>query len=282
MEQQWTGKLLRDNAKLSVKRHYWMALLVCLVGSCLGSTANGGSIDKIGSVFSTLTSYISEWITGGSGIGTFDSDTIDSMLDVGFIILIVAIFIAMVGLLYYFLFSNLLIVGRAKYFLNARQQCEAFGDIFFPFQKVAYANIAKTMFLQQFLIWLWSLLFVIPGFIKSIEYCLVPYILAENPNISSKRALEISKKAMQGERMNVFRLWLSFFWIVLLLSCCCCGNFAAVLIHPWREATMAELWSVIRVKILNYGIASEMEIGSGIGIIPPTDSPTYQNPYDGI
>ena len=37
------------------------------------------------------------------------------------------------------------------------------------------------MFLKGLFQGLWSLLFVIPGIIKSYEYRMIPYILSENP-----------------------------------------------------------------------------------------------------
>ncbi|KAB1440977.1 DUF975 family protein [Candidatus Galacturonibacter soehngenii] len=39
---------------------------------------------------------------------------------------------------------------------------------------------------------------------------MVPYILAENPGIDSKRAFELSKEMMMGEKWNYFVLGLSF------------------------------------------------------------------------
>ena len=45
---------------------------------------------------------------------------------------------------------------------------------------------------------------------ESYEYKMIPYILAENPRISRKRAFEISKNMMDGEKWNAFVLDLSF------------------------------------------------------------------------
>ena len=44
-----------------------------------------------------------------------------------------------------------------------------------------YGNVTKTMFLKQLYTFFWSLLFVFPGIIKSYEYRMIPYLLAENP-----------------------------------------------------------------------------------------------------
>ena len=72
------------------------------------------------------------------------------------------------------------------------------------------------MFLKGLFQGLWSLLFVIPGIIKSYEYRMIPYILSENPNISRKRAFEISKQMMKGNKWDTFVLDLSFIgWQIL-------------------------------------------------------------------
>ena len=49
---------------------------------------------------------------------------------------------------------------------------------------------------------------------------MVPYILAENPGIETKRALELSKKMTDGEKFNIFLLQLSFIgWSILGALC---------------------------------------------------------------
>ena len=51
--------------------------------------------------------------------------------------------------------------------------------------KYNYLNVVKTMFFMNLWILLWTLLFIVPGIIKSYSYRLVPYILAENPDIDT-------------------------------------------------------------------------------------------------
>ena len=93
-------------------------------------------------------------------------------------------------------------------------------------------------------VFLWSLLFIIPGIIKSYEYCMIPYILAENPEIEMDRAFEISRKMTKGEKWKIFVLGLSFIgWYLLGLLCCCVGT---IFVDPYSEATYAELYQVMR------------------------------------
>ena len=90
------------------------------------------------------------------------------------------------------------------------------GDIFFLFDKGKFIKPAITMFLVDFFIVLWTFLLVILGIIKSYEYKMVQYILSENPDIDRKRAFELSKHMMNGQKWSAFVLELSFIgWNIL-------------------------------------------------------------------
>ena len=68
----------------------------------------------------------------------------------------------------------------------------------------------KVYFLMGLFTMLWSLLFYIPGLVKSYSYAMAPYILAENPDIGAREAINRSKKMMDGHKMDLFVLHLSF------------------------------------------------------------------------
>lgn len=83
---------------------------------------------------------------------------------------------------------------------------------------------------------LWSLLFIIPGIIKSFSYSMAFYILAENPDMSPMEALNESKRMMDGHKWEYFVLSLSFIlWI--LLSYVTCG-IALIYVIPYMETTI--------------------------------------------
>ncbi|MBQ3561258.1 MAG: DUF975 family protein, partial [Oscillospiraceae bacterium] len=102
-------------------------------------------------------------------------------------------------------------VGMNRFFMENRLSGSKIDRLFYVFKSGNYLNVVKTMFLLNLKVLLWSLLLLIPGIIKSYEYYMVPYILAENPGISSKRAFEISKEMTNGEIFDIFWLGLSFF-----------------------------------------------------------------------
>ena len=72
------------------------------------------------------------------------------------------------------------------------------------------------MFLMNFFISLWSLLLIIPGFIKFYAYALTPYILIDNPELSANQAINLSQKMMKGHKFDLFFLHFSFIgWFFL-------------------------------------------------------------------
>jgi uncharacterized membrane protein len=70
--------------------------------------------------------------------------------------------------------------------------------------------------LQGFFTSLWSLLFIVPGIIKALSYSMASYILAENPQLTAREAMNESKRITKGHIGELFVLSLSFFgWYML-------------------------------------------------------------------
>lgn len=70
--------------------------------------------------------------------------------------------------------------------------------------------------LMYIFIFLWSLLLVIPGLIKSFSYAMTPYILVDYPELSANQAINLSRKMMKGHKFDYFWLCLSFLgWILV-------------------------------------------------------------------
>jgi uncharacterized membrane protein len=73
----------------------------------------------------------------------------------------------------------------------------------YGFHNGYYFNIVKTMLWKSALNFLWFLLLIIPGIVKSYAYRMVPYILSDNPNIEYSRAIELSVKMTDDEKLNM-------------------------------------------------------------------------------
>ena len=70
--------------------------------------------------------------------------------------------------------------------------------------------------LMAIFIFLWSLLFIIPGIIKIFSYAMTPYILEEHPELSANDAIDHSRAMMKGHKFDLFWLYLSFIgWYIL-------------------------------------------------------------------
>ena len=104
------------------------------------------------------------------------------------------------------------------------------------------------MFLRDLFIGLWSLLFIIPGIIKSYEYRMVAYILADQPELTRKEAFELSRKMMNGNKWNAFVLDLSFIgWG--FLAAITFGILGVFYVNPYIQHTDAALY--LKLKEVN-------------------------------
>ena len=89
-------------------------------------------------------------------------------------------------------------------------------------------------------IWLWSLLFLIPGIVKAISYSMMFYVIAENPEIGVKKAMNISKIITAGHKSELFCLSMSFFgWFLLCIATCGIGF---IWLCPYFSTTMANAY----------------------------------------
>ena len=104
------------------------------------------------------------------------------------------------------------------------------------------------MFFKDLFTALWSLLLIIPGIIKGYEYCMIPYLLAEDPSISKDDAFAATKQMMDGDKWNTFVLDLSFIgWAFLGVLTCCILNIFYV--APYQNLTNAQLFYALKNKI---------------------------------
>ena len=112
---------------------------------------------------------------------------------------------------------------------------ENFLDGFRDFARSFVASIINGV-----LIALWSLLLVVPGIIKSLEYSMTYYIMLDDPKISANDARKKSMEMMQGHRWELFCLLFSFVgW--LLLSILTLG-ILLLWVQPYMEVAVAEFY----------------------------------------
>lgn len=87
-------------------------------------------------------------------------------------------------------------------------------NLFYGFK--VYAKTLVLYLIEMIYVFLWSLLFVIPGIIKAISYSMAFYIAIDNPNMSAQECLSRSQEMMNGHKWEYFCLMLSYIgWIIL-------------------------------------------------------------------
>lgn len=82
--------------------------------------------------------------------------------------------------------------------------------------KVKYSRALPVMGLTFVYIFLWTLLLIIPGIIKSYSYALTVYISEDNPELTPEECINKSMEMMNGNKWKLFLLDLSFIgWLFL-------------------------------------------------------------------
>ena len=87
----------------------------------------------------------------------------------------------------------------------------------------------------DFFIFLWSVLLIVPGIIKAYSYSMAPYVLADNPYMSVREALKVSKEITKGHKSELFFLQLSTlsrFFAALVISIVCTAAVGVLWLLP--------------------------------------------------
>ncbi len=255
----WNRPELKQNARNAMNNFYWKAVIASLIVAILG----GG--------------FDSDWIVDSSININLNTDTFNSSINIlgweqvmgwsalmSLISVLMAI-IVILSLLYLIFIASPLDIGHKRFYLESRFYPTEIGRIFSGFTGGSYGNVVKTMFTYNMYIFLYSLLLIIPGIIKSLEYSMVPYILAENPNIETYRALELSKQMTEGRKWQIFLFGLSFLGWRILAGLVIIGNIA---LEPYIQCSHAELYLWLRYDALQYGYSDSREL-PGLFMDPP-------------
>lgn len=128
--------------------------------------------------------------------------------------------IIIIGNIVLFIFSTLFIkvieISKNRYFLEQRRYRNTKLDkLLFPYKIKKTLHLSYILFIKYIYKLLWSLT-IVGIFIKHYEYSMIPYLLAENPNITKKEAFKLSKELTNGEKLKLFKLDLSLIgWAIL-------------------------------------------------------------------
>jgi uncharacterized membrane protein len=244
----WSRESLKNRAKAVLKVSYWNAFFVSIVLAVIGGSDNN--------------SFNFNWNSGNhnssNGFSFFSTTITDIFPFLLLITLVTVIIIFLFAFAFRIFLGYPLEVGGKRYFVQSAQNNINMNYLGYGFGNGYYFNIVKTMLWKSVLTFLWFLLLIIPGIIKSYAYRMVPYILSDNPNIEYNRALELSVKMTDGEKMNMWVLDLSFIgWYLLGTLLLFVG---VLFVFPYENATKAELYLVLRKHALDEGICSYEEL----------------------
>ena len=237
------AKDFRKIARDSLRGRWGMAVGAGFVASLLGaSTAitTGGSLN-----FSSTNSDVS---TADYEAAQAQAQKImDFLTSDQFIQNMLPWLLGMGAVMLIWLLVNLIVggavtLGYAQFNLNLVDDRDPhFSDIFSHIHRLWEGFCMQ--FFQGMMVFLWSLLFVIPGIIASYRYSMTPYILAENTELSVMEAITESKKMMKGNKFRLFCLELSFIgWDILATLTLGIGD---LWVHPYREAARAAFYREI-------------------------------------
>lgn len=156
----------------------------------------------------------------------------------------VSIIALLISLTFFIFIQNVLVVGKDRYFLEYRRYNVKMDRLLFPYQVKRWGYIANIMFTKSLYQLLWFLT-VIGGFIKIYEYKMIPYVLAENPNIKKKEAFRLSKELTDGYKFELFKLDLSLIgWYILQILTL--GFSSLFYFNAYKETIYAETYMNLR------------------------------------
>lgn len=248
-------KELKKNGKENLKKHYLIFLLLCLIAAFIGSEfvnslsiteikiavdntqvlpnsfkrTVAGTVQKVENISSKVKNqkkfFASSRGVFASVINAADSGSlyltlvygIRSIAGTSSCVIVISIILSF---LLYFLFWVLVVntyrVILRRMFLEGRiYEKISLKNCLFLLRIQKWHKASLTMLKTSIYEILWTFT-IVGGVIKRYSYFLVPYIVAENPNIKSKDAINLSRTMMNGHKFECFILELSFIgWRIL-------------------------------------------------------------------
>ena len=304
-------KEMKKNARLSVRKHYWIMMAVCLIAILLG-TEFSGSLDfmrfpstgrlqqienqeetiassEFGMKESSVWNVVEEVLEGNLQQGQEDADTlrkntvasskekgnvilgrsngvlaeivngvtsgiffvevVNGFYRVGLskdaVFLIVLCLVLLVGIGFWFFIKNLYKAIARRIFLECRTYEKVpIQRLLFFMRAKKWVNACVNMFMEFFFLCLWSLT-IVGGPIKFYSYYLVPYIVAENPEICWRDSIALSRRMMNGHKWECFTARMSFLpWDLLGMATMGASNLFYG--NSYRTAFFAEYYAQLR------------------------------------
>lgn len=240
---------IKANARLFYKNNMGNSILSVLIvlGVGFGVGMALSMVTAVPTIFTGVMGAASELSTG----------TEKTAISAGYVIGMVFVYIiemaAAIGL-------YPLTLGLFGWYRKSIFQKTSLGEMFAPYKKEHILSNIGTMLLTQIFTFLWTLLFIVPGIIKSYSYSQVSFIKTENPNIPARRAIELSEIMMNGHKGDLFYLHLSFIgWGILSVFT---GHILGIVyVFPYLYSALSFAYLEVKADAIAKGLidASEFE-----------------------
>ena len=295
----WKRKDVKKRGRGALKGNYWKSIIVALIvataigGMSSASAGVGSAAGAAGTSAGTLagTSAEQQSIFGGAVQGELadaqslitpapmDKKAFTEFINnkfglnlndrqLGFYIAGIASIVgvlAIIGILLSIFLYMPMEVGCRRFFIKNLNEKAQLKEVAFGYDN-NYKNVVKTLFLRSLIVFLLSLLLVIPGIIMSYAYRMVPYILAENPDMKTRHIFKHSRELMKGNKWKAFVLDLSFIgWV--LLSVLTMGLLYIFYVGPFYHSTCAALYETLEYK----KNMTEEVVASDVAVEPVAD-----------
>lgn len=118
-----------------------------------------------------------------------------------------------------------------------------------------FGRVWGTLILVAIYTILWTCLLIIPGIVKSYSYALTPFILKDEPELKYNAAIEKSMRMMDGYKMKLFLLDLSFIgWMILSVLTLGIG---LLFLRPYMNTARAAFYEDLKAELSDRYVSEE-------------------------
>lgn len=147
--------------------------------------------------------------------------------------------------------GNLIVIGPLTFGLffvfysASKGEKINFWDLFKGFE-TCFGETFLSQILVSVFTFLWSMLFIVPGIIKTYAYSMTLYLQMREPGLEAQEAIKKSQEYMKGYKMNLFLLDLSFLgWDILEVLTC---GILMIYVEPWKMHCKVEFFNQVYDK----------------------------------
>lgn len=296
----WTCGQLKQRAKYSLANKYWSALLASLI--IWGITYGITWLLSIVSSTAMFSSLFPSLLNNSYSYGSYSYGSYYEVSQFFLRMLPTMILTVVMSFLPQFFAFHPLQVGELNWYSRNRETPARPGyqNLFCAFTRTSYWKVVGAMAYRYLFLFLWTLPALVPyalifvimavaqtnasvaflmpllllvviglivlPIIASLRYVFIPWILADNPQIGYRRAMELSKIMTWGQKGHIFGLYWSFFpWYLAVLGAafltCGFGAVGIIFLIPYLQATYAELYAQCRHNAIQSGQCSLEELG---------------------